>query len=102
MDTPAVVNFADDSAVHAKTWRLSCYSSFAMLENLFTLARVKLEEYILDPQILKKKKHAIKEIIKDLDISQIEDLWASASGTCTIFAINVVKQLCSDRDDLVL
>ena len=61
-----------------------------MLDKLLILIRINPNGYIKNLNILKKKKHAIKEIIKNVDVSCIEDLCASVSGTCTIFSINVV------------
>jgi hypothetical protein len=77
--------------IYHETWTQTSFTTFRLLKKILDLTKTSLEGYIKDQTVLGSKK-TVRDAINAAKPEELQDLWESATGTCTLFAINISKQ----------
>ena len=96
------VEFSTAATLYRHTWSKTAYTSFLLLQKLLELTETPLRTYIQDPESLKANKATTNAAIKAARCGELEDLWQTATGTCTIWAVNLARQLTGSPSGLIL
>jgi hypothetical protein len=98
----STVEFSAADALYRHTWSRTAYTSFLLLKKLLELTKIPLRDYIQEPNSLKVNKATTSDAIEAAGYGELEDLWQTATGTCTIWATKLAQQLTGSPSGLIL
>jgi hypothetical protein len=96
------IDFPKAALLYREEWITSAYTSLLMLKKLLELTETSLKTYIEKPQTLEQNKAAVNKAIKEATFDQLKDLWQTATGTCTAWAINLAEALTGSPEGLII
>jgi hypothetical protein len=90
----AAIEYSHARPLYRETWETTAYTTFLLLKKLLLLSGTSLDSFVRDPAAFKAGKAAKRE--------ELEDLWKKATGTCTIWSINLATKLTGKPSGLIL
>lgn len=80
----SMVEFSATNASYRHMWSRTAYNSFPLLKMLLELTKISLRDYIQEPKSLKVNEATLSAAIEEAKDGKLEDLWQTATVTCTI------------------